>query len=98
MFSENIGSRLVISRIDEIAQEQPTRIWGEVPIDDGDLSKGFRDITFHDFASGINTAALWLENNLPPTASTFETIAYTGPKDVRYPILAVAAAKIGKKV
>ena len=28
----------------------------------------------------------------------FETLSYTGPKDLRYPIIAVAAVKCGKQV
>lgn len=70
-----------------------------VPRDENDLSQGFNHITWKQFANAINHAAWWLESNVgPKTSDKFEVFAYQGPNDLRYPILAVAAAKVGKQV
>ncbi|KAF2179124.1 putative AMP-binding enzyme [Zopfia rhizophila CBS 207.26] len=92
------GSRLLVALIDEHATTDPLRVWAAVPVDDGDLTKGFHDITYRAFANAINHAACWLQNHLPPAAGPFETVAYAGPKDIRYPIIAVAVAKVGRKL
>ncbi|PVI01653.1 putative AMP-binding enzyme [Periconia macrospinosa] len=91
-------TRLVVTQIDEYAQTDPSRVWAAIPIDDDDLSKGFKDVTYTDFANAVGHACAWLEATLPPSQTPFETIAYAGVKDVRYPILAVAAAKIERKL
>jgi hypothetical protein len=62
------------------------------------LIKGFIDITFKQFANGINHAAAWLESCLGPTTSSFDTLAYEGPKDARAYTIIVAAVKVGRKV
>lgn len=92
------GERLITSLIDSIAHEDPSRAWASVPKDDNNLSDGFVDISYKQLANAVNRAAWWLQENIPGETSTFETIAYTGPKDLRYPILAVAASKAGKQV
>lgn len=96
--NERHGERLLASLIDSHATNDPGRAWASVPQDENDLSKGFVDLTYEQFANAINHASWWLENNLDKAMAPFETIAYAGPKDLRYPILAVAAVKIGKKV
>jgi len=92
------GERLITSLIDAVANEDPSRAWASIPRDDDDLSQGFVDISYKQLANAVNHAAWWLEENLTGERSIFETIAYTGPKDLRYPILAVAASKLGKQV
>ncbi|KAH8676545.1 putative AMP-binding enzyme [Tricladium varicosporioides] len=92
------GKRLLVATIDEIAKTQPERPWISVPRDDNDLSIGFRDITFKQFANAINHATAWLDSTLGPIGSAFETFAYEGPPDARLPIIAVAAVKTGRKI
>ena len=101
-----IGERLIGRLIDEYAANDPTRVWASIPVDDNDLSRGFQDITYKQFANAINHAAWWLKGQLvaknkdngngSPT-ETF-TFAYAGPKDLRCPIIAVAALKLGNQV
>lgn len=91
-------TRLVVTQIDEYARVDPSRVWAALPVDDNDLSKGFKDVTYRELANAINHASSWLQATLPHAQSSFETIAYAGVKDARYPILAVAAAKVGRKV
>ena len=92
------GSRLIASTIDSIAEQSPHKSWASIPIDNEDLSKGFRDISYKDFANAINHASWWLKDQFHGETAPFETIAYAGPGDLLYPILAVAAVKCGKKV
>ena len=92
------GERLIVSLIDSYARDDPKRPWVSVPIDDEDLSKGFRDINFAQFANAINHAARWLDCTLGRCEDGFEAFAYTGPKDLRYPILTMATVKVGRQV
>lgn len=95
---KDLGRRLLVTLIDRYAVEEPLSVWGVIPLDEQVLSEGFRDITYGNFANAINIAASWLQERLPPPTCDFQTIAYVGPKDVRYPIIAVAAAKLQRKV
>ncbi|RDL36935.1 uncharacterized protein BP5553_04368 [Venustampulla echinocandica] len=92
------GRRLIVSLIDTYAEETPQRIWASVPRNESDLTEGFVDITFREFANAINNAAWWLDSILDSGRGDFETFAYAGPKDIRYPVLAVAAVKVGRKI
>lgn len=92
------GLRLLVSVVDEYAKDSPSRVWAVVPLDEGNLAKGFKDITYFTLANAVNHAASWLQKVLPPPGAPFETVAYAGPKDIRYPVLAIAAAKVGRKV
>lgn len=92
------GQRIALSILDERANASPHSPWVSVPIDEDDTSKGFRDITYGQFANAVNHAAHWLAQHLPPAQEPFEHFAYVGPKDLRYPIIAMAAGKVGKVV
>src|SRR4051812_17016334 len=92
------GQRLAISILDERAQSDPQSPWVSVPVDDEDLSKGYTDITYSQFANAVNHATHWLARSLPSSQEPFQCFAYVGPKDLRYPILAMAAGKLGKVV
>ena len=92
------GRRLLPMVIEQLAAEEPSKIWASIPRSD-DLADGFRNITYREFANAIDRAAWWLETVIGRGGHRlFETFAYTGPKDLRYPILAIAAIKIEKKV
>ncbi|RDH31614.1 AMP-binding enzyme [Aspergillus welwitschiae] len=88
------GQRILTSVIEARAKADNTPPWVSVPINDQDLSQGFRDISFKELNNAANHAAHWLKQNLPPTSEPFQCFAYAGPKDLRYQILAVAAAKV----
>ena len=96
--TSDAGRRLIVSLIDKYALDTPDQAWASVPIDNDVLTRGFRDITYKEFANAINHAAHWLDQNLQIERVPFQTIAYAGPKDLRYPILAGAAAKCQIKV
>ena len=92
------GERLIVSLIDTFAKDDPAKIWVSVPVDDEDLSKGFRDIHYAQLSNAINHAAWWLDCTLGRCEHHFEAFAYAGPKDLRYPILTVAAVKVDRQV
>ena len=96
-FKDAIGYRLITSMIDYYAAEEPDRIYASIPRTE-DLSDGLHDITYGQFGNAINRASWWLDLELGDCKGTFDTFAYIGPKDLRYPILAVAAAKVGRRV
>jgi hypothetical protein len=97
-----VAERALPTIIDEQALSRSMDILYSIPKDDNDLSQGFLDVTCKRFANAINHAAIWLHENVGESTRTvggpFDVIAYTGPNDLRYSILAVAAAKVGKQV
>ncbi|KAJ5630280.1 uncharacterized protein N7484_010380 [Penicillium longicatenatum] len=89
------GKRILTSVIEQRAKGGASESWMSVPVDETNLSLGYKDLTFWQLNNAANHAAHWLSDNLP-TGEPFQCFAYTGPKDLRYPILAVAAAKAQK--
>lgn len=92
------GRRFIPTVIDELANTEPSSTWLSLPIDDLDVSKGYQDITYGRLANSIDHDVRWLNQNLLTSQEPLQTFAYAGAKDICYPILAVAAAKIGKIV
>ncbi|KAL9049734.1 MAG: hypothetical protein Q9206_005382 [Seirophora lacunosa] len=91
------GKRLLVSLIDEYASNEPNRPWAAIPRSNH-LADGFVDIPFEKFARAIDRAAAWLDQVLGASDGSFETFAYAGEKDIRYPIFVVAAVKTGRKI
>jgi acyl-coenzyme A synthetase/AMP-(fatty) acid ligase len=92
------GTRLLPSLIDKIATSTPDRVYASIPKDDTDISQGFKNITYADFAQAINALSWWLDETLGKADDAFPTFAYFGPRDLGYCIVVVAAAKVGRKV
>ncbi|KAF1973116.1 putative AMP-binding enzyme [Bimuria novae-zelandiae CBS 107.79] len=90
--------QLLVTLIDQYAALDPSPTWAVVPIDQENLSLGFKDVSYRELSAAVSIAAFWLQSKLPLLTEALETIAYTGPKDVRYPIFAIAAAKVGRKL
>ena len=90
--SSHWGRRLLPSRIDELAQQAPKKIWVSIP--SRNPADGFQDITWAIAANAINCAAWWIESTLGPGGGS-TPIAYMGLQDIRYPLLLVAAIKSG---
>ena len=93
----NNGKRLIPTTIDEVAALDPERVFASILKSPVSPQDGYRDITFCQIANGINQVAWLLEKELG-RSQTFETLAYLAPGDLRYPIVAVAAVKVGYKV
>ena len=83
--------------VDKRASLTPDAIYVEYPVSALNYEEGYRKITYRDFANAVNGAAGWLSKTLGPGLD-FETLAYMGPNDVRYPALILGAVKAGYKV
>lgn len=92
------GKRLVVSLIDQYSKDTPERVWASIPQDESNLAKGFKDVSYRHLANAVNHASWWLDAALGKSNGNFETFAYAGPKDLRFPILALAAVKVGRQV
>lgn len=92
------GNRILASVIEQRAQNGSDKPWASVPVNEQDLSQGYRDVSFWQLNNYANRAAKWLSENLPESTEPFQHFAYAGPKDLRSSILAVAAAKLQKVV
>ncbi|KAL8949996.1 MAG: hypothetical protein Q9222_003939 [Ikaeria aurantiellina] len=90
------GSRLLPQVLDALAISDADRIYASVP-KSTDLADGFRNLTMLQMATAVNHLAWWLDLQLGKS-STFETISYLGPPDIRYAIIFLAAVKCGYKV
>lgn len=90
------GSRLMPTVVDETAKGHPDLPYAYVPIS-SNVGDGFKPVTFSDIATATNYLAAWMEQNLG-TSTSFETIAYMGPGDLRYVAVFLAAVKCGYKV
>lgn len=86
------GRRLIATRIEELAQHEPERVWLSIP--SSRPSDGFKDITWATGANAIDRAAWWMESTLGKGKEQ-STLAYIGPQDMRYLVLLVAAIKAG---
>ena len=90
------GRRLLPVLVDEISRDDPERPFVSLSRSSSP-EDGFKDVTYRSFANAINKAAWWLEAKLGKSRN-FEVLAYTGPSDIRYPIIVYAAVKVGYKV
>ena len=90
------GRRLIPHLIDERAQCDWRQPLTSIPRSSKPRD-GFKDISYRQFANAVNHCAWWMREALPKAHGP-STIAYTGPSDIRYGILTIAAIKTGFKV
>lgn len=91
-----VGRRLIPHAIDDIARDQPERVWAMIPAKSG---KGWQDITFAMLANGANQMAWFMKEKLDlPFDDSFPTVCYIGKPDFRYHMIEVAAMKTKCKV
>ncbi|KAI4218683.1 MAG: hypothetical protein L6R36_008811 [Xanthoria steineri] len=89
------GQRLLPTLVDDLARDRPDKLFVLIP-KSKDLQNGFHEVTYSTLAQSVNAVALWLERTVG-RSQQFETIAYIGAADLRYYLLALAAAKVGLK-
>ncbi|MCJ1401925.1 hypothetical protein MMC11_005142 [Xylographa trunciseda] len=87
------GHRLIPTLVDELAESTPNYVFALVPRS-AQFADGLKHVTISTFARAVNRAASWMESTIGNSAD-FETIAYLGPADLRYYIIAIAASKLG---
>jgi acyl-coenzyme A synthetase/AMP-(fatty) acid ligase len=86
----NYGKRLLPNIIDQVAANEPERVFASI-------QDGYLDVSYKTLANAINRASWWLSENMG-LANTSEVFSYTGPNDLRYSIFLVAAIKCGYQV
>lgn len=91
------GHRLLPTRIDELARDEPHRPAFSIPLDDADLSKGYVDVDFATFKNAVDQLA-WFIHRKFGHSDKAEAMAYLGTPDFRYHFLQIAAAKTGYQV
>ena len=89
--------RLLVRIVDYLAAEKPQLLYAEFPRSPTTYADGFQSVTYGAFADAINGIAWWLHDTLG-LGKNFETLAYIGPNDLRYPALILGANKAGHKV
>ncbi|KAH7336688.1 hypothetical protein BKA65DRAFT_563960 [Rhexocercosporidium sp. MPI-PUGE-AT-0058] len=91
------GHRLIPTQIDQLSLTNPSKLFACIPRSSS-LSEGFRDVTYRDFARGIDRAAAWIEEKFGIGGEgLFRTLAYVGVFDLRYFLIMVGAVKVGFK-
>lgn len=85
---------LVPSIVDHLALVKPNSVYAEYPVSTLSYQEGYRRITYGELANAVNGVAWWLQEALGP-GKDFETLAYIGPNDLRYPALILGAVKAG---
>jgi len=92
------SQRTLPGTIDAIASESPARTWARFPESQESLEEGrLVSVSFAALSNAINRLA-WILDGVLPERKHLETIAYIGPSDIRYYILACAASKCQLKV
>ncbi|CAK7233936.1 putative NRPS-like protein biosynthetic cluster [Sporothrix curviconia] len=92
------GRRLLPHIADQVAADTPDRVLYEYPSSSSDLSKQWKTVTARQFADAVNRAAHWIRDTVgtaPSSPATFPRLGYSGPPDLRYYILVLAAIKAG---
>jgi acyl-CoA synthetase (AMP-forming)/AMP-acid ligase II len=87
------GYRLLPQIIDERADARHKRPVAAIPRSQN-IEDGFYSVSYWTLANAINRCAHWLEQSLGRPQTT-EVLAYLATPDLRYQILAMAAAKLG---
>lgn len=90
------GKRLLTHVIDDRAQQSHARPYASIPRGPSPRD-GFHDISYSAFRNAINRCAQWLHERFGLSTS-YQSIAYIGPLDLRYNIFAMAAVKTGHVV
>ena len=88
------GQRLLPVLVD---QRDPKWLFSRIPKSPTHLQDGFRDVTCGEFARAVNRVAAWLDDKFG-RSSSFDTLTYLGPSDIRYCMFLLGAAKVGYKV
>lgn len=90
--------RLIPNIVDQLARDEPDKLYAELPISHTDFASGFRPVTYAAMANAVNGVAWWLSETLGPAGANFPTVAYIGPNDMSHILLIVGAVKAGYKM
>ncbi|KAF1922667.1 acetyl-CoA synthetase-like protein [Didymella exigua CBS 183.55] len=90
------GMELFVRKIDENAKWHPNHTLVRFASGPNWETEGYRSLTWQQYAEGINATAHWLDETFGKSVGN-ETVAYSGPSDVRYAFLFAASVKTGRK-
>ncbi|KAI9736294.1 MAG: putative NRPS-like protein biosynthetic cluster [Cirrosporium novae-zelandiae] len=95
---KEIGYRLLPNIVDDLARDTPSKLYALIP-KSANISDGFHEVSYREFADAINSVSWWLEETLGKPKGKWgeQTVGYLGPNDIRYPIFFVALIKAGYK-
>lgn len=88
--------RLLLTAVDDAAQNEPDRVFAVVP-KGSELSDGFMNFTMKEFSRAVNSMAWWIELTIGQ-GKPCESLAYMASNDVRYCIFLLACQKAGHQV
>ncbi|KAK4691468.1 hypothetical protein P7C71_g5538, partial [Lecanoromycetidae sp. Uapishka_2] len=92
----DVGSLLIPTAVERIAEAEPEAVWISVPLPPIDGRYEYKDVTYKQFANAINGAAWWLERQMGK-GDRSQSLAFfgSGGGDIGYPIIMLAAVKAG---
>ena len=90
----NCGKRLLPHLVDERAASGHERAFASIPRTKS-ARDGYIDISYATLANAVNRLALWILEHVGSPRRPCETLVYLAPSDLRYQIIALAAAKTG---
>jgi hypothetical protein len=95
-----VTDELLPTALFRLAKDYPDAIYAEFFSDAEDLAKGYRKVTFAEFANAVYGAAWWIKENVgsPGKEDGSEAVVYFGPGDLRYGVLVFASVVVGYKV
>ncbi|KAL1893536.1 putative NRPS-like protein biosynthetic cluster [Sporothrix stenoceras] len=92
------GRRLLPHIADQVAADTPDHVLYEYPSSSTDLSHKWTTVTARQFADAVNRGAHWIHSNVGSPNDPMHAVprlGYSGPPDLRYYILVLAAIKTG---
>ncbi|KAL2206734.1 NRPS-like enzyme [Sarocladium strictum] len=93
------GERLCVHVADELARQNPDRIYATITNSSHDIEHGFRDVTIKQFTNAVNYAAWDIQSRFGKSEDgVFDVLACIGTPDIRYSIYFYAAIKTGHQL
>lgn len=93
--SPSITKRLPDS-VDELSRDFPNNTFLTIP-HDGDLIRGWRNISYRELAHAVDGMCKWLEENFGVGTRNDDVAAYIGINDARYAVTEIGLMKAGYK-
>jgi acyl-CoA synthetase (AMP-forming)/AMP-acid ligase II len=75
------GERHIVQLLDDRAAETPDRPCYSIANSTTNSTKGWRDISYGQFANAVNTASQWLVDTFGRRGTDYEAFAYIGPNE-----------------
>lgn len=90
------GLKLIVQLLQERAAHTPNHTYIRYPGPSWE-EKGYTTVTWRQYLDAVNRIAHWLDETLGPDSNN-DTVAYSGPNDIRYGLILPAVIKTNRKV